>query len=172
MERSVHLDDVHLDDLHIDYASGGVGTCSDVDSLDRALVHLVRRMGDPRLTAFLNDCAEVDIERSGFVLMARIEEHDMARLGDIAAAADIDITSASRQVARLVAHGLVARRPDPDDRRAMHHHHTPDGVAALQRLRAARRAWLEDALRTFAPDERDQFTRLFDHFVGVLSRSF
>lgn len=135
-------------------------------------MRLVRQLSAPRLIAFLNERAEVDIERSGFVLMARIEEHDMARLGDIASAADIDIASASRQVARLVAHGLVARRPDPDDRRAMHHHLTADGVAALERLRAARRAWLEDLLRTFDPEDRRQFSLLLDHFVGTLANSY
>lgn len=143
-----------------------------LDTVEAALVRLMRDIGGPGLVGYLSDCADVDVERGGFVVMARIEELDGAELGEIAYAAHLEPAVASRHIARLVAHGLVRRRPDPDDRRVMRHELTPEGRRVLVVLRTARRQWLQGLLDAFDPAERQQFAGLFQRFVDALHRSF
>lgn len=68
----------------------------------------------------------------GFGALVSIRKRDQARVSDIAADLQIDLSVASRQVASLVSAGLVARQPDPADRRAHVLELTTDGVSALR----------------------------------------
>lgn len=133
--------------------------------IEAALVTLVRRATDPRGNREINRSAGVDIERAGAVMLARIEELEPARLSDLAEAAGVDTSTASRQVARLVDEGYVDRGADPDDRRASAHRLTPAGRKVRQRLKAARREWFEDVLEDFDPGEREQLATLLERFV-------
>lgn len=133
--------------------------------IERSLVALVRRATDPRGNRQINVLAGVDIERAASVMLARIEELEPARLSQLADAVGVDISTASRQVARLVEAGLVARGPDPDDGRASAHRLTESGVDLRRRLAAARRAWFEQKLEEFSPVERRQFAELLERFM-------
>ena len=143
-----------------------------LDTVEHALVRLIRDVSGPALIGYLSDCADVDIERGGFVVMARIEELDGAELGEIAYAAHLEPAVASRHIARLVAHGMVRRRPDPDERLVMRHELTPEGRRALGVLRSARRQWIDGVLQSFDPAERETFAALFERFVEALHASF
>lgn len=143
-----------------------------VDVVEHALVRFIRDVSGPGLVGYLSDCADVDIERGGFVVMARIEELDGAELGEIAYAAHLEPAVASRHIARLVAHGMVRRRPDPDERLVMRHELTPEGRRALSVLRTARRTWIDGVLRTFDDAEKETFAALFERFVDALHASF
>ena len=133
--------------------------------IEAALVTLVRRATDPRGNREINRSAGVDIERAGAVMLARVEELEPARLSDLAEAAGVDTSTASRQVARLVDDGYVDRGADPDDRRASAHRLTPAGREVRRRLRTARREWFEDVLGDFEPAEQEQLATLLERFV-------
>ena len=141
-----------------------------VERIDAALVRLIRRATDQRLIAVVNRWAGVEVERSAFVLLARLEELGSARLSEIAAAADIDVSTASRQIAPLVEQDLVAKETDPTDGRAAVHRLTPHGSEVLRRLRSARRDWLDGILREFDDAERESFADLFSRFVAGIER--
>jgi DNA-binding MarR family transcriptional regulator len=141
-----------------------------VERIDAALVRLVRRATDQRLIAVFNRWAGVDVERSAFVLLARIEELGPARLSEVAAAADIDVSTASRQVAPLVEQVLVAKEADPADGRVTVLRLTPRGSEVLRRLRSARRVWLDGILREFDDEQREAFADLFSRFVAGIER--
>ncbi|MDZ7674752.1 MAG: MarR family transcriptional regulator [Acidimicrobiales bacterium] len=133
--------------------------------IEAALIALLRRTNDPRGNQRINDRAGVDIERSGSVMLARIEEFEPVRLCDLADMGGIDTSTASRQVARLVDAGYVERRPDPDDGRATGHYLTESGQRIRGKLKRARREWFEEVVAEFSPDERDQFADLLVRFV-------
>ena len=151
-----------------DHYPGAMGERHAVERIDAALVRLVRRVTDARTTAMVNEWAGVEVERSGFVLLARIEELPDARLAELAEAADVDVSTASRQVARLVEQELVTRSPDPCDHRALLHRLSPRGADALARLRRARRRWIDEITAGFSPSERAAFAELFERFVDRL----
>lgn len=137
----------------------------DLARIEGALITLVRRANDPRGNREMHRTAGSDIERAGAVMLARVEEHEPARLSVLAEAAGVDVSTASRQVARLVEEGYVARDPDPDDGRARAHRLTPAGRDLRGRLAAARIAWLEEVLRDFDDDDRATFALLLSRFV-------
>lgn len=134
--------------------------------IEAALITLIRRATDPRANRDVNRAAGVDIERAGAVMLARVEELEPVRLSELAEAAGVDTSTASRQVARLVDDGLVVRGADPDDRRASAHRLSPSGREVRQRLNIARRAWFDDVLADFDPDERARFADLLERFVA------
>src|SRR5262245_31620152 len=133
--------------------------------IEQALIQLARRVNDPRGNANLKARAGIDLDRAASTLLMRIDEQGPARLSDIAGAAGVEISTASRPVARLVDDGYVERRPDPADARASLLRATPAGRTAVRRLRAARHAWLREVLTDFDARERDQFADLFERFT-------
>ena len=88
---------------------------------------------------------------------------------ELAAGAGLDTSTVSRSVAALVAHGLVERRTDPNDKRASILAVTPAGRAALDESRN----WYEDVLRNALAGWRegdvDALTALLGRFVADLS---
>ena len=140
-----------------------------ISRISDSLVALVRRANDPRGNQRINAAAGVDVDRASSVMLARIDELEPARLSEVAEAAGVDISTASRQVSRLVDEGLVARAPDPIDRRAALHHLTDAGRDLHERLLAGRRAVLEDRLATFADEDRERFAGYLERFVAGLA---
>ena len=137
-----------------------------IGRIEAALIMLVRRATDPRANRDVNRAAGIDIERAGAVMLARVEELEPVRLSELAEAAGVDTSTASRQVARLVDDGLVVRSPDPDDGRATAHRLTPAGRDVRQRLNEVRRAWFDEVLADFDPRERARFADLLERFVA------
>jgi len=73
------------------------------------------------------------------------------RVNEIAALLRVSVPAASQAVDRLTRRGMLMRRSDPEDRRAVHLRLTPSAARALESHRAARRARLEAALRHLSP---------------------
>ena len=92
-----------------------------VARIEQSVLALLRRANDPRGNQRINELAGIDIERAGAVMLARVEELQPARLSLLAEAAGLDVSTASRQVARLVEQGYVERTSDPSDARAVLH---------------------------------------------------
>jgi DNA-binding MarR family transcriptional regulator len=101
--------------------------------IEQALIQLVRRANDPRGNANLKARARIDLDRAASTLLLRIDELGPARLSDIADAAGVEISTASRPVARLVDEGYVERRADPADARASLLRSTNEGQPTGQR---------------------------------------
>ncbi|NEE00036.1 MarR family winged helix-turn-helix transcriptional regulator [Phytoactinopolyspora halotolerans] len=75
------------------------------------------------------------------------------RLTTLAERQAIDTSVASRQVAELVAIGLVERVPDPDDARAQLLVSTSDGAAMAERIRCRQVEIVADVLRPWTRDD-------------------
>lgn len=135
------------------------------EQIEVAVLTLLRRANDPRGNAQINRIAGVDVERSGSVLLARLEELQPVRLSQLASAAGIDISTASRQVARLVEQGYVDRTADPADGRATLHRLTESGAQVRRQLRRAVSAWMGEALSGLSEEERRVLGELMTRFV-------
>jgi DNA-binding MarR family transcriptional regulator len=84
--------------------------------------------------------------------------HELARSGSmrisaLAAALVLDISTTSRHVSALESDGLLARQPDPADRRATLLALTPAGREYLTSAIAERSAVLRAATATWADDD-------------------
>ncbi len=78
---------------------------------------------------------------------------DPVRMGALASALGVVPRSATSVVEALVERGLVARAPDPSDRRAVAVAVTSDGKALLDQLVARRRSAAGEVLADLSPTE-------------------
>ncbi|MCK2222046.1 MarR family transcriptional regulator (plasmid) [Actinomadura sp. ATCC 31491] len=76
------------------------------------------------------------------------------RLTDLAAGEQVTQPAITQMVAKLEREGLVERRPDPSDRRAVLVRVTEAGAAIVHGRRADRRAHLTDLTAALTPAER------------------
>lgn len=102
-----------------------------------------------------------------------VEQHDGINLRRLANLLGMLLSSASRLCDRLVAAGLLARRPGRYDRREISLHLTPEAVRLLAELRAARRARLVETLAAMSPAGRTALWQGLTEFrdaVGATAR--
>lgn len=91
--------------------------------------------------------------------LAGLETAGPQRVSDLAAGERVAQPSMTGLVSRLVDDGWVVREPDPADGRATLVRLTADGVAALNRYRAATAARIRPALDELSPEARATLAR-------------
>ncbi len=91
-------------------------------------------------------------------LLATIEAHGEARIGDLAAVDHCSQPTMTTQVRRLEDAGLVTRTIDPGDARAVRIRITPQGKRTLNAVRADRAAAIEPQLALLGPVDRQVLT--------------
>ncbi|MDQ3150409.1 MAG: MarR family transcriptional regulator [Actinomycetota bacterium] len=132
------------------------------DRLGDELLRLIRLMerAGARFAAQRDD----GIERAAYVLLCHLVREGPQRTGALADAVYSDPSTVSRQAASLVRHGLVERRPDPEDGRASLLAATAEGRRAHAAHRALRTAHLEAMTRHWEPADRHRLVALLERF--------
>jgi len=97
----------------------------------------------------------VTIGRTGYWLLVRVSDVGPIRLSDLAGTVELDLSTISRQIRDLVASGLIARTPDPDDGRAALLSLTDEGTAVLEAMSESRRRVLAQAIAGWSDEERN-----------------
>jgi DNA-binding MarR family transcriptional regulator len=93
-------------------------------------------------------------------VLRQVARSEPVRMADIAAELEVVARSATSLVDALEHAGVVARRGDPGDRRAVLVELTPAGRALLGRLDEARRAFAEELFGVLSDAERAQLADL------------
>lgn len=104
-------------------------------------------------------------------LLATIEAHGEARIGDLAAVDHCSQPTMTTQVRRLEEAGLVTRTVDPCDARAVRIKITADGRRTLNAVRADRAAAIEPQLAQLAPEDRDVLGQAVDILRRLLDNA-
>ncbi len=111
-------------------------------------------------------------------LLATIEAHGEARIGDLAAVDHCSQPTMTTQVRRLEDAGLVTRAVDPGDARAVRIRITPEGIHTLDAVRTDRAAVIEPQLAQLEPTDRqvlaeavEVLRRLLDNASNVGRRN-
>lgn len=92
------------------------------------------------------------------------------RASELAETCRADPSTVSRQVATLVARGLLERRADAQDGRASLLHSTAAGVAHKERLTGSRNAHFNQMLAEWSEDDQRCFAALLARFVDDFAR--
>ncbi|WP_406202557.1 MarR family transcriptional regulator [Kitasatospora sp. NBC_01560] len=104
------------------------------------------------------------LDRAAYLLLDRLERHGPANVKALADALGVDSSTVTRQVAPLVAAGLVGRVQDPADRRAVRLALTPLGARRLAEVRAGRAELARRLVADWPPEEQHAFCALLARF--------
>ena len=105
--------------------------------LEREIALLLRR--SRAIQGRLAGQLHADLDGAAYGLLVLLDDAGPLRASDVVARLGLDKSTVSRQVASLVALGLVDRAADPDDGRAQVLSTSPEGHRRLSQLRDARR---------------------------------
>ena len=117
------------------------------DELYQSLFEIVSFFIRPKQDKMLLKKAGVALDTALFPLMMQIAQHGELGIVELASEVDRDHSTVSRQVDKLVAHGLVASAQQVTDRRARRVRLTEAGAAITDKITTARRAMMRRALK-------------------------
>jgi DNA-binding MarR family transcriptional regulator len=132
----------------------------DLQQLHEALLDLTGVLNQPQPDAALIALAGVDLDRALFPLLVRVERRGPLAIGELAELCGRDYSTVSRQVAKLVSLGLVARGTDPADARITNAVITKQGEAMARALDRAREQRMISVLAEWNAKEIAQLARL------------
>lgn len=90
------------------------------------------------------------------------------RMNEIAAALNVDASTASRTLVPLVELGLIERRNDSTDRRLIIIEPTASGRAHAERIAEARRELMRSVFHRMAPDRIRLLVGLLEDYIGAV----
>jgi DNA-binding MarR family transcriptional regulator len=142
-----------------------------VDRFDVVLQTVARSITQVRLHERLLRSAGVRLDRAGATLLFKLSaQGDALRVTDLAEILGVDTPTVTRKVQQLEREGMVIRQTDPDDGRASRIRLTPAGRRTIERVRRARRTWLERLLQEWGDDDLSALADLLGRFAADLER--
>ena len=142
-----------------------------VDRFDVVLQTVARSITQVRLHERLLRSAGVRLDRAGATLLFKLSaQGDALRVTDLAEILGVDTPTVTRKVQQLEREGMVIRQTDPDDGRASRIRLTPAGRRTIERVRRARRTWLERLLQEWGDDALSALADLLGRFAADLER--
>jgi DNA-binding MarR family transcriptional regulator len=143
------------------------GLAQTVSAVRASLSHLLLRRFRSRIYERLQHGIEVPVRDGTYPILTTLASGE-SRSTDVAERAGIDRTTASRQIATLVAGGLVQQRSDDDDRRNSLLALTPRGVVTAGRIADNADELLMRALADWEPSDREALARLLPRLIKAL----
>jgi DNA-binding MarR family transcriptional regulator len=120
------------------------------------------RLSTTRLARQLRREAETGLSPSQLSALATVERHGPLTLGALAEREGVAPPTTTRVVRKLEEDGLLARRPDPNDRRVAEVVVTTKARALLSASRRRRTEWLTDRLDRLDVSERARLAAALD----------
>lgn len=114
--------------------------------------------------------AVTELTPSQVSMLGTIWKFDGCRIGELATREAVSNPVATRVVASLEAHGLVAREADAQDGRASRAHITEAGQAALLEFRRVRGQVLQEYLTTLTDEELELLARVLPLLENLAGR--
>lgn len=132
------------------------------------VVRLMRQLSTLKAQAAAHSRGQV--EWSSYALLLHLLQDGPMRSSALAESVCADPSTVSRQAAALVEQGLVERRPDPADRRAVQLAATERGASLFRRMQRDREAMFDTVLRDWSAEDVEQLTALLARFTTDLER--
>jgi DNA-binding MarR family transcriptional regulator len=120
------------------------------------------RLSNTRLHRALRREAHIDLTPSQMSALATINRLGPLTLGALAEQEGVAPPSITKIIAILEEDGLVARTPDPADRRVNYVSATRRGSELVEESRRRKTAWLTDRIRDLTADQRRRLADALD----------
>ncbi|WP_413807195.1 MarR family winged helix-turn-helix transcriptional regulator [Streptomyces sp. OE57] len=115
-------------------------------------------------------CAPIRLDRSGYLLLSRLDAEGAMTIGQLADAFQLDVSTVNRQTGALLRAGLVERIPDPEGGLARKLRVTPQGADRMTAERTCRRKDLSRLLESWPPEEVARFEDVLTRFNREVER--
>jgi MarR family transcriptional regulator, organic hydroperoxide resistance regulator len=102
--------------------------------LDSYLPYLLNRAGTRIAASFSEEVRPLGATLQMWRVLAALREQDGRRMGDLSTTTSIEVSTLTRLIDNMEKRGLVARRRDPQDARAIVLHVTSAGRRLTQRI--------------------------------------
>ena len=143
--------------------------------LDRALLRMRRSVVRPEITVVPIPALDRSVDLAKVMaclavsdLNALADPHPTVSVKDVAAALELDHSTASRLLVDMEAEGLIARSSDPVDRRRTVVELTSTGQAVVQQSSAIRTWAIDLMLAEWSETDLAEFTRLVERFGSTV----
>jgi DNA-binding MarR family transcriptional regulator len=123
--------------------------------LDGYLPYLLNRAGGRIATAFGEEMRRLGTSLQAWRVLAALRDRDGRRMGDLSTTTSIEVSTLTRLVDNMEKTGLVARRRDADDTRAVLLHVTPAGRRLTKRILPVAERYEAVALKGFGAAEAE-----------------
>ena len=121
--------------------------------LDDYLPYLLNRAGARIATAFAGEMRPLKASLQEWRVLAALRERDGRRMGDLSQTISIEVSTLTRLVDAMERKGLVGRRRDPGDARAVAVFVRPAGRRLTQRILPIAERYERVALKGFTARE-------------------
>jgi len=139
--------------------------------LDGYLPYLLNRAGARIAAAFSEEVRPLGATLQTWRVLAALHERDGRRMGDLSETTSIEVSTLTRVVDNMESKGLVARRRDGADARAVTLHATPAGRRMTRMILPMAERYEKVALLGFSDAEakvlKTALRRLFDNMDGL-----
>ena len=139
--------------------------------LDGYLPYLLNRAGARIAMAFSKEVRPLGATLQTWRVLAALRERDGRRMGDLSETTSIEVSTLTRLVDNMENEGLVARRRDAADARAVTLHATPAGRRMTRMIVPIAERYETVALLGFSEAEatvlKTALRRLFDNMDGL-----
>lgn len=123
--------------------------------LDSYLPYLLNRAGARIATAFGEEVRPLGATLQVWRVLAALREKDGRRMGDLSTTTSIEVSTLTRLVDNMEKKGLVARRRDENDSRAVLLYVAPAGKQLTRRILPIAERYEKVALKGFGAAEAD-----------------
>ncbi|MEX2453285.1 MAG: MarR family winged helix-turn-helix transcriptional regulator [Rhodospirillaceae bacterium] len=128
--------------------------------LEEQVGHLLRRAHQRHTAIFQNMMGDDQLTPLQFAAMMKLDDVGETSQNHLGRLTAMDAATMQGVIKRLIARGLIERRPDPGDRRRLLLTLAPAGREITRRATALGLGISERTLEPLSPSERDAFLRL------------
>ena len=144
------------------------GPTSPPRRIGRELAFAIKDVGRMLQTYADQEVRRLDMTHSQWAVLSRIERHEGLKQSEIADMLDLQPITLTRLLDRLCDNGLIERRPDPHDRRAVAISLTAQGRALIDRVTDAHLANERDILQALGAADQQRLADLLRNLqVGL-----
>ncbi len=146
-------------------------TSKQVRNLHKAILDIVAFVNRPEQDDYWIEASGIKLDRALFSVLMVIAHYGPIGVVDLATRLGRDHSTISRQTARLVELDLVARHPNPHDRRMRDLAASDTGQAMAMRVDVAREKFAKTALADWTATEVDDLIKLTRKFADALEQT-
>ncbi|TFB98703.1 MarR family transcriptional regulator [Cryobacterium adonitolivorans] len=139
------------------------------EALESALSTIFRWSTRADNKRMLHDSTGAALSSTDSWLLERVVVAGPLRMSKLAGWMAVDKSTMTTEIRRLEKSGLVSRRSDPTDRRAVLITATEEGRTAIARHRQLAQGVYETLVGKWTEEDRTEFSRLLGRFVDELS---